>query len=858
VLGLGTRRLATVISVVVLAGFCFGLSASAGSASTVWGTAQEVPGTASLNVDGNAAVYALSCAAVGNCSAGGSYADGSGSDQAFVADEVNGSWGNAIEVPGSGTLNAGGNAAVQSLSCASAGNCSAGGFYIDRSGRQAFVADEVNGSWGNAVEVPGSGTLNAGGNAVLQSLSCGSAGNCSAAGFYADGSGHDQAFVADEVNGTWGNAIELPGTLNGGGAAVQSLSCASAGNCSAGGFYADGSGHDQAFVADEVNGTWGNAVEVPGSGTLNAGNAAVQSLSCAAAGNCSAGGSYTDGSGRQAFVADEVNGTWGNAIEVPGSGTLNASGNAGVQSLSCAAAGNCSAGGSYTDGSGRQAFVADEVNGTWGNAIEVPGSGTLNASGNAQVLSLSCGSAGNCSAGGLYRDGSGRQAFVADEVNGTWGNAIEVPGSGALNAGGSATVVSLSCGSAGNCSAGGYYIDGSGHEQAFVVGGQPPSQASATAVNLSASTVTYGNEQAEQVSVTVSSAGTPTGTVTVTAGTTTLCTITLASAAGSCTLQATQLPAGTYQITGSYSGDASSSPSVSPAQALTVSPAGSATALNLSAATVTYGNEQAEQVSVMVSSPGTPIGMVTVTAGTTTLCTVTLASGVGSCTLQATQLPAGTYQVTGSYSGDADASPSTSPAQALTVQAAPSLAILSPPSKTGPAGTLIQWKGSGLQPGLSVSELVVSSDGRSYRLGSYKASSVGEIYGQYVIPCTATPQTSWTVELSAPNVLLEDSFSVASGTVQAECTGIGAGLIPYPIHVGNPLTLAQLNADLGFLETTLRGLSALHLNTAQLLELAGIAKSFASCAPAPSWRNVYCGVFIVSAYLFVTTVEPAS
>ena len=33
------------------------------------------------------------------------------------------------------------------------------------------------------------------------------------------------------------------------------MSCASAGNCSAGGYYTDSSGHRQAFVVSEVNGT---------------------------------------------------------------------------------------------------------------------------------------------------------------------------------------------------------------------------------------------------------------------------------------------------------------------------------------------------------------------------------------------------------------------------------------------------------------------------------------------------------------------------------------------------------------------------------------------------------------------------
>jgi hypothetical protein len=46
-----------------------------------------------------------------------------------------------------GALNAGGNAAVASVSCAVAGTCAAGGFYADRPGTpphlQAFVVSQA-------------------------------------------------------------------------------------------------------------------------------------------------------------------------------------------------------------------------------------------------------------------------------------------------------------------------------------------------------------------------------------------------------------------------------------------------------------------------------------------------------------------------------------------------------------------------------------------------------------------------------------------------------------------------------------------------------------------------------------------
>jgi hypothetical protein len=54
-------------------------------------------------------------------------------------------------------------------------------------------------------------------------------------------------------------------------------------------------------------------------------------------------------------------------------------------------------------------------------------------------------------------------------VNGTWGTALEVRFPLALQKV-SAQITSVSCASAGRCSAGGSYIAASGHTQAFVVG----------------------------------------------------------------------------------------------------------------------------------------------------------------------------------------------------------------------------------------------------------------------------------------------------------------------------------------------------------------------------------------------------
>jgi hypothetical protein len=188
------------------------------------------------------------------------------------------------------------------VSCSSPGDCSAVG--------GGFAVSQVKGRWGKAIEVPGAVAL------PLSSVSCSSAGNCGAAG---------GGFVVSQVNGRWGRAIEVPGTAALGALplSVSSVSCSSAGNCAAAGYY-DTTAREQAFVVSQVNGRWGQAIKVPGTAALGAGGGAeASSVSCSPAGTCTATVDYTDRSGReQAFVVSEVKGRWGEAIKVPGTGTL--------------------------------------------------------------------------------------------------------------------------------------------------------------------------------------------------------------------------------------------------------------------------------------------------------------------------------------------------------------------------------------------------------------------------------------------------------------------------------------------------------------------------------------------------------
>jgi hypothetical protein len=216
--------------------------------------------------------------------------------------------------------------------------------------------------------------------------------------------------------------MQVPGTAalgKGASAGIISVSCAAAGSCAAGGYYTDRSGHKQAFAVAERAGRWGTATEIPGTAALNKGRrAATLSVSCAAPGSCAAAGIYTDHSrNSQAFVVTEQSGRWGTAMQVPGIAALGKGASAGIISVSCAAPGQCAAGGFYIKFYGflnidARAFLVTEHSGKWATAIEVPGIAALNKSGQAETFSVSCAARGNCAAGGGYPGSDRGNAFV--------------------------------------------------------------------------------------------------------------------------------------------------------------------------------------------------------------------------------------------------------------------------------------------------------------------------------------------------------------------------------------------------------------------------------------------------------------
>jgi hypothetical protein len=120
-------------------------------------------------------------------------------------------WAQARQVAGITTLDDNGSAQVKAVSCAAAGACSAGGFYVDGNQDQAFVVGETGGAWGSAQSVPTVPQLNVGGDAETNTISCFAAGECGASGYYRDASDNIQSFVAQQST-SWDGSLEVAGT----------------------------------------------------------------------------------------------------------------------------------------------------------------------------------------------------------------------------------------------------------------------------------------------------------------------------------------------------------------------------------------------------------------------------------------------------------------------------------------------------------------------------------------------------------------------------------------------------------------------------------------------------------------------
>jgi hypothetical protein len=164
--------------------------------------------------------------------------------------------------------------------------------------------------------------------AVLSSVSCRQTGDCTAVGWYFDNDENGQGLLVSEQNGVWqpGSQAALPANAVGGlekqSAGLDSVSCASVGNCLATGEYTDLGYNSQGLLLSESGGVWQTALEAPlPPHASNQQTAATNQSDCTAVGYCAVIGEYNDTRGRLlGYTISESGGSFGRpaAVSVPG------------------------------------------------------------------------------------------------------------------------------------------------------------------------------------------------------------------------------------------------------------------------------------------------------------------------------------------------------------------------------------------------------------------------------------------------------------------------------------------------------------------------------------------------------------
>jgi len=372
-------------------------------------------------------LISVSCTTVGNCTAAGQFKNINGRREAFTVTSTDGVWAKAVPVEfETGVANSSPAANANAVSCGSAGNCTAVGAFMDANGDfLAFSQTSTAGAWAKAVpaDFEAGAVYAAEPEAVFEAVSCASAGNCTATGGFVDVNGYSLGFTQTMTSGVWAKAIPAEFETGVQNAVPQnrygSVSCASAGNCTVLGSFKDVAGNQQAFTQTMTSGVWAKAIPAEfETGVQNAApNASLSGVSCVSAGNCTAVGSFLDANGnRQAFTQTSTSGVWAKAVPVAfEAGVQNATPDDGLGTVSCASPGNCTAVGQFKDvNGGYQSFALTSTSGVWAKAVPTEFEiGVQNATPSASLLSISCPSTDSCVAGGMFTDVNGySQAFT--------------------------------------------------------------------------------------------------------------------------------------------------------------------------------------------------------------------------------------------------------------------------------------------------------------------------------------------------------------------------------------------------------------------------------------------------------------
>jgi hypothetical protein len=401
----------------------------------------------------------------------------------YVLVEHGGKW-SAIRSPEPPGLGSGTAVQLSALACPAAGRCVASGA---RGEQRAIIVAQRGHRWHSAVvNLPSNAEQGYGSNGpalpTLRSISCGTAGNCAAAGYYYGSDQAEHALLVDEKGGTWSAGLDVPLPPDAGATSegsLSSVSCAPAGSCVAVGSYlredaVGGTYSSYPWVFEESGGQWashGETLQLPADATIGhpAGGPSpflgFSGVSCPSAGNCTALGAYfSSGHGPAGVFFTERDGTWSQGIRAPvPAGSVSFYDGMEIEdpmvAISCGAPGKCAAIGWYfpSDALILHGLLLVERHGRW-NASGLALPAGAHARSGTYLTSVACRPSGDCVAVGYY-GWKNAHGLIVREHGGRWGRGITaaVPASAPRSSRSHTFLNTVACPSSEFCLAGGRY-----------------------------------------------------------------------------------------------------------------------------------------------------------------------------------------------------------------------------------------------------------------------------------------------------------------------------------------------------------------------------------------------------------------
>ncbi|HXL87368.1 MAG TPA: serine/threonine-protein kinase [Streptosporangiaceae bacterium] len=398
-------------------------SAGAAPVPLVW-TAAKAPSVGSASsalrfawLDG------VACPAAGRCVAVGQYELSSNSLKPLIETLSSGSWNTSGPVSGAGT------GQLDGVTCPAVNACTAVGWHITASKSQGpLAATFSDGSWTAAdLPLPPDGRSE---DAHLEDVGCPTQGVCVATGFYTDRNSNLQPLIETLSAGSW-TAVRAP--LPAGAVpsplvstvsafdVLRSVACPDAGSCVAVGQYRERDGTAAALIETLSDGRWAPVTApLPADAAADSQLADLSGISCPAAGNCVATGSYTVGGGQLRYLAETLSGgTWtasapplpagASAAQKPSSGSESTI----LDSVACQAVGSCVAAGPYLTPSGGEGSAIDTLSGTtWSAATPPFPPGDVGTDQYVDFTQVACPAPDYCIGVGSYQAAQGPLALI--------------------------------------------------------------------------------------------------------------------------------------------------------------------------------------------------------------------------------------------------------------------------------------------------------------------------------------------------------------------------------------------------------------------------------------------------------------